>query len=153
MIITFFGHSNFSKSSEYEQKILDTLEQTVGDEPSEAYLGGYGDFDELAYDCCKKYKADHPNFSLIFVTPYITEEYQKNRLEYIKDRYDGIIYPEIEDKPLKFAITYRNRWMADKADLVICGILCECGGAYKACEYAESKGKTIRNITDNTLPQ
>ena len=147
MIITFFGHSIFSKSAEYEQKILEYLETNVGDKPTDAYLGGYGDFDELAYDCCKKYKATHPNFSLIFVTPYMTEEYQKNRLEYLKNMYDAIVYPEIEYKPPKLAIIYRNRWMADKADLVICGILCECGGAYKAYEYAKRMGKSIFNVT------
>ena len=151
MTVTFFGHSNFYKTAEHEQKILNTLEQTVGDEPSEAYLGGYGDFDELAYNCCKKYKATHPNFSLIFITPYMTEEYQKNRLEYIKDRYDGIIYPEIEDKPLRFAINYRNRWMAEKADYIICGIISRYGGAYTACQYAKRKGKTLYNITDTEI--
>ena len=151
MIITFFGHSNFHKTTEYEQKILEYLEKNIGDTLTEAYLGGYGDFDELAYECCKKYKATHPNFSLIFVTPYITEEYQKNRLNYVKTKYNDIIYPEIEDKPLKFAITYRNRWMVERADHVICGILVEYGGAYKAYSYAKSKNKTIFNITEKSL--
>lgn len=127
------------------------MEDKIGDAPAEAYLGGYGDFDELAYNCCKKYQADHPGFSLVFITPYITEDYQKNHLEYIKDRYDGIIYPEIEDKPLKFAISYRNRWMVEKADYIICGILCECGGAYKAYFYAKTKNKPIFNITDKVF--
>ena len=149
MIVTFFGHSNFHKTAEYEKKILEFLENNVGDEPTEAYLGGYGDFDDLAYECCKKYKSSHSNFSLIFITPYITEEYQKNRLEYIKEKYDGIIYPEIEDKPLKFAITYRNQWMISKADYVIFGILCKCGGAYQAYEYAKRMRKTFYNVTDN----
>ena len=151
MIITFFGHSKLRKCDEYEQKILEFLEKNIGDTPTEAYLGGYGDFDELAYDCCKKYKANHSAFSMIFVTPYITEEYQKNHLEYIKNRYDGIIYPGIEDKPLRFAITYRNRWMVERADCVICGILYECGGAYKAYSYAKSKSKPIFNVTEKEL--
>ncbi len=148
MTVAFFGHSNFLKSVENEGRILDVLESSVGDEPSVAYLGGYGDFDDLAYECCKKYKKSHPRLSVVFVTPYITEEYQKNHLEYIKNRYDGIVYPEIEDKPLKFAIVYRNRWMVEKADIVICGVLCECGGAYKAYRYAKSNRKTVINITD-----
>ncbi len=151
MTVTFFGHSNFRKTAEHEQKILEILEQIIGYEPSEAYLGGYGDFDELAYNCCKKYKATHPDFSLIFITPYITEEYQKKHLEYIKDRYDGIIYPEIEDKPLRFAINYRNRWMAEKADYIICGIISRYGGAYTACQYAKRKRKTLYNITDTEI--
>ena len=77
MIITFCGHAQFRKSGEYEQKILGFLEETVGDQPAEMYLGGYGEFDNFAYDCCKKYKETHPKVSLIFVTPYLTVEYQK----------------------------------------------------------------------------
>ena len=107
MIITFCGHSQFTRTEEYEQKILAFLEEKVGDNPADFYLGGYGSFDSFAYDCCKKYKAIHPGVSLIFITPYMTVEYQQNHLEYQKTRYDEIIYPEIEDKPPRFAITYR----------------------------------------------
>ena len=108
MIVTFCGHAQFHKTEEYEQKILAFLEEKVGDNPADFYLGGYGSFDSFAYDCCKQYKATHPGVSLIFITPYMTVEYQQNHLEFEKKRYDEIIYPEIEDKPLKFAITYSS---------------------------------------------
>lgn len=97
MIVTFCGHTQFSKSEEYEQQILAFLEEKVGDQPADMYLGGYGSFDSFAYDCCKKYKETHPNVSLVFVTPYLTIDYQKNHLDYQKTRYDSILYPEIED--------------------------------------------------------
>lgn len=103
MIVTFCGHTQFSKSEEYEQQILAFLEEKVGDQPADMYLGGYGSFDSFAYDCCKKYKETHPNVSLVFVTPYLTIDYQKNHLDYQKTRYDSILYPEIEDKPKRYA--------------------------------------------------
>ena len=56
MIVTFCGHSKFSASMEYERKILSFLEEWVGDNVAEMYLGGYGEFDGFAYTCCKKYK-------------------------------------------------------------------------------------------------
>ena len=87
----------------------------------------------------------------MFITPYITLEYQRNRLEYQRNRYNGIIYPEIEEKPLRFAIHYRNRWMVEKADYCVCGISRSYGGAYKAYEYAKRKGKHIFNVTDSML--
>ena len=146
MIVTFCGHSQFSKSKEYEQKILAFLEEKVGDAPASFYLGGYGDFDSFAYECCKSYKEAHPNVSLIFITPYITVEYQKNHLNYRKKRYDDIIYPEIEGKPLKFAISYRNQWMVEQADYVVCGITHDWGGAYKTYPYAKRKKKPIFNV-------
>ena len=116
MVVAFCGHAQFSKTAECEQKILSFLAEKVADRPAHFYLGGYGDFDSFAYDCCKKYKVNHPNVLLIFITPYMTLEYQQNHLRYQKKRYDEIIYPEIEDKPLKFAIVYRNKWMIEQAD-------------------------------------
>ena len=49
MIVTFCGHAHFSKSEDYEQKILAFLEKKVGDQPADMYLGGYGGFDSFAY--------------------------------------------------------------------------------------------------------
>lgn len=108
MIVTFCGHTQFSKSEEYEQQILAFLEEKVGDQPADMYLGGYGSFDSFAYDCCKKYKETHPNVSLVFVTPYLTIDYQKNHLDYQKTRYDSILYPEIEDTKINQIVYYRT---------------------------------------------
>lgn len=146
MIITFCGHSAFRGTEEYEQKILDLLKEKVGDSAADMYLGGYGGFDRFAYECCKKFQATHPNVTLVFVTPYLTVEYQQNHLKYQKTRYDSILYPEIEDKPPRFAITYRNRYMVEKADYVIAYVSHDWGGAYTTYKYAKRKGKTIFNI-------
>ena len=115
------------------------------------YLGDYGEFDGFAYDCCKKFKETHPTVSLVFVTPYLTVQYQKNHLEYQKTRYDSIIYPEIEDKPLRFAISYRNKWMVKKADYIVCGIDHDWGGAYQTYQYAKKQKKSIFNVTGKDI--
>lgn len=81
-----------------------------------------------------------------FVTPYVTEEYQKNRLECVKEMYDSIIYPEIEDKPLRFAIVYRNRYIVESSDIIIAFIQHKSGGTYKAVRYAEKIGKAVNNL-------
>lgn len=148
MIVTFCGHSSFTKKEEYEKQLLDLMEKQIGDMKAELYLGGYGEFDSFAYCCCKKYKEMHSNVSLVFVTPYLTLEYQKNHLCAMKEKYDYIIYPEIEDKPKRFAITYRNRYMIDSADIVIAYIDHDWGGAYKTYKYAKSKGKVIINLAE-----
>lgn len=147
MVITFCGHAQFPIAEEYEQKLLAFLEEKIGDNPADFYLGGYGAFDNFAYDCCKKYKKSHPNVSLILITPYMSVEYQRNHLEYQKKQYDEILYPEIEDKPLKFAISYRNKWMVEQADYLICGISHDWGGAYKTYQHAKRKNKPIWNLT------
>ena len=146
MIITFCGHSSFNSAHEYEQKLLSLLQELIGDEQAELYLGEYGEFDSFAYECCQKFKSTHPNVKLIFVTPYISTEYQKKHLEYQKDRYDQIIYPPLENVPSKFAISRRNKWMVQQADLIIAYISHDWGGAYKTFKYAERQGKKTFNL-------
>ena len=146
MIITFFGHSDFIGTKEYEEKLLPFLEKNVGDAPVQMYLGGYGGFDEFAYSCCKRYKENHPKASLVFVTPYITLEYQKKHLERLKSLYDIILYPEIEDKPKRFAIYYRNKFMVESADFVITYVVHRYGGAYTAYNLAKRCEKNIFNL-------
>ncbi len=148
MIITFCGHSDFKTTEEYTQKLLTLLEQRIGDTPAELFLGGYGNFDSFAFECAKKYKEAHPSVSLIFVTPYMTLDYQRTRLVHEKKRYDSIIYPHIEDKPLKYAISYRNRYMVEQADLLICYLTHTWGGAYRTYRYARAKGKCILNLAE-----
>lgn len=147
MTVSFFGHARFQPTEEYTRKILEFLEDRIGDDSADLYFGGYGEFDAFAYECCKKYKSMHPNVKLIFVTPYMTLEYQRNHLEYQKMRYDAIVYPEIEHRPLKFAIFYRNRWMIEKADCAVFGITHDWGGAYTAYRYAKAQKKPMMNIT------
>ena len=146
MIVTFCGHARFSKSEEYEQQILDFLEEKVGNKHADMYLGGYGSFDSFAYECCKKYKETHPNISLVLITPYMTIDYQKNHLNCEKTRYDLIIYPEIEDKPKRYAITYRNKYMVEVADYVVAYVSHGWGGAYATYKHAKRKGKKIFNL-------
>ena len=146
MIITFCGHSDYTVSKEDEQKIISFLEETVGDTPAELFLGGYGSFDEFARRCAEQYRKTHPNVRLVFVTPYLTPEYQKNHLAYAHKLYDGVVYPELERTPAKFAVLKRNRWMVEQADLLVCYVERESGGAYTAMKYAKRLKKTIINL-------
>ena len=142
MIVTFCGHSDFFESNKYEKLLQDILEREIGTCSAEMYLGGYGGFDSFAYECCKKFKVNHPNVSLVFVTPYMKVD------PIYRQSYDSVLYPGLEDKPPKFAITYRNRYMIDRSDLVIAYIDHDWGGAYKTYEYAMRKSKRIINLYD-----
>ena len=76
----------------------------------------------------------------------MTIDYQKNHLNCDKTRYDLIIYPEIEDKPKRYAITYRNKYMVEAADYVVAYVSHGWGGAYATYNYAKRKGKNIFNL-------
>ncbi len=143
VIITFCGHSDFRPNEEYERQILALLEDFAGDTPTECFLGEYGSFDRFAYSCCKKYQATHPKLRLILVTPYQNESVLSRQRQW----YDEIVYPDIENRPPRVAILYRNRYMVDRADLVIAYVERQFGGAYKTYRYAEKRKKPIRNLT------
>ena len=144
MIVTFCGHAQFTGAKEYEKRILSFLEEKIGNQFAEMYFGGYGGFDWFVYECCKKYKEMHPNVSLIFVTPYLNIDNQLIQ----EKKYDSIIYPEIENKPKRYAITYRNEYMVEKADYVIAYVSHDWGGAYTTYRYAKKLGKEIFNLAE-----
>ena len=62
--------------------------------------------------------------------------------------YDEIVYPELESVPWKFAISKRNEWMVEQADIVIAFVDHDWGGAATTLQYAKRKKKTIINLAD-----
>ena len=84
------------------------------------------------------------NNDLTLVLPYTMAD-----VEYYEKYYDSVIIPELVDgvHP-KFAITLKNRWMVEQADLVIVNVEHRKGGAYTAMKYAERNNKKIINICD-----
>lgn len=93
-------------------------------------------------------KKEIQNCEIIFVTPYITPS-QQNKIKYLIDTklYDDTIYPPLEDVLPRFAITKRNEWMIDKADVIVAFVNHEYGGAYKTLKYAQRKKKRIINLS------
>ena len=86
--------------------------------------------------------------SLVLVTPYIHLEYQRNYLREQAKKYDDILYPEIEDKPKRYAIVYHNRYMMERADCVVAYVTRTWGGAYTTYQYAKRKGKEIFDLAN-----
>lgn len=100
------------------------------------YLGGYGEFDQLALQVVRKAKSTLPDVHCILVTPYMNV---CNNL----DLYDETIYPPLENVPSRYAIVHRNRWMAESADVVLAYVLHNWGGAYTAAKWAKQKGVNV----------
>ena len=147
MTITFCGHSNFSFDTTVKEKLKALLLQKIRKNPTcKFYLGGYGNFDSLCLSILKEIKADFPNIELLFITPYLNNEYSK--LETAKLYYDGIIYPPLENVPPRFCILRRNEWMVDEADFVIAFVKYSWGGAAKTLEYAKRKKVPFYNLAD-----
>ena len=147
MIITFCGHSNYSFDDTVKEKLRGLLLQNIRKNPTcKFYLGGYGNFDSLCLSILKELKADFPDIELLFITPYLNDNYSK--LETAKLYYDGIIYPPLENVPRRFCISKRNEWMVNEADFVIAFVKYSWGGAAKTLEYAKRKKVEFFNLAE-----
>lgn len=68
MVIAFLGHSDFIGWAEYESTMMHLLKAIIGEEAVDFYLGGYGNFDSFAYECCRKYKLNNKRCNLVFIS-------------------------------------------------------------------------------------
>lgn len=104
----------------------------------------YGNFDNTCAFIIKNLKRYYNNIKSVYVTPYIIQSYA-NRLKDIanSELYDEIIYPGIENVPLKYAVCARNKYMIDSSDIVIAYVINNWGGAYRSLSYAKRKHKNI----------
>ena len=143
--IAFIGHREI-----YEQYDLeDRLEQIITEylctkKYVELYVGRNGDFDISAASAIKRAQkaVGHHNSCLILLQPYP----MKDDIYYEKF-YDEINYPIDRATHPKGAITKRNRWMADHADLLIAYVeQGRKGGALTTLKYAEKQGVKIINL-------
>lgn len=144
MKIVFCGNSKILTNKNLETQIIDIILKNNYEE-IECYLGGYGEFDNIALLSCQKIKQLHSNTKIYFVTPYIDKKYLDNLKNYLT-LYDDIIYPPIEKTPKRYAILQRNYWMVKNADLVIAYVDYAWGGSGKTLEYAHKHNIPYINL-------
>ena len=90
------------------------------------------------------------NNALVLALPYPTAEYLNNE-NYFHDYYTDIeISHTASVAHPKSAIQIRNREMVDRADLIICYIEHEKGGAWQTVQYAIEQEKTVINLAEET---
>ena len=139
MTVTFCGHKDIADTSTVRAAVDEVLRTLVAEGADYFLLGGYGGFDYLAAHAVHELKQQHPEIHSTLVIPYLNREYSI-------ELYDDTTYPPLEDVPMKFAISRRNEWMVDQADVVVAYVQHSWGGAAATLRYAESKHKRIIRI-------
>lgn len=147
--VAFFGHRYIESPYKIEKLLDEQIQSLIKKyEYVDFLVGRNGDFDQYVASSIirtrKKYRDD--NSSLILVLPYSTSEYLNNEL-YFHNYYTDVeislsaskVYP-------KAAIQVRNQEMVDRADLVICYVEHNNGGAWQTIQYATRQGKKIINL-------
>ena len=135
-MVTFCGHREVQEPEKVQKWLYETVSGLILEGADVFYLGGYGGFDRMALTVVNKAKEAHPGVRAILVLPYLDRSMDL-------DAYDGSVYPPLEKVPRCYAISRRNRWMVDQADVVVAYVIHEWGGAATTLRYAEAKKKTI----------
>ena len=111
--------------------------------------GGAIGFDTLAAREVIKFRISHPDVSLVLALPCIEQDAkwnsaQKNAYSFTLAVADEVIYTS--EVYTKNCMAIRNRYLADKADLLIAYVGRSNSGAAQTVRMAESMNKRIYNL-------
>ncbi len=143
--VAFFGHRYIDNPFRIEDRLEEEIRRLLSEHE---YVDCDGEFDQFASSAVlrvrKQYRDD--NSSLILVLPYARAEYLNNE-DSFHDYYSDveISYAASKAHP-KAAIQIRNREMVDRADLVLCAIERQSGGAWQTVQYAMKQEKPLINL-------
>ena len=134
-ICTFFGHRDAPSS------IRETIKAAIVDlivkkGVEKFYLGDNGKFDRMALGILRELKKQYGQISYTVVLSRIPTAN-------VSLDYDTILPEGIENSLPKYAIVYRNIWMIEKSDYVVCYVRRSYGGAYRFKEMAKRKNKVV----------
>ena len=136
MIVTFRGHREFSQEAEVRKWLFSVIEELIQSGEKEFWHGGYGAFDSMAASVVWELKQKYPYIKSVLVLPYLNKKI-------CITKYDETLYPDLENVLPRYAISYRNRWMMEKADVVVAFVQHDWGGAAQTLKYAIRKQKRI----------
>lgn len=148
--VTLFGHRSFSEHRVLDELLYPLLQNLLRSKPFvEIYIGRNGEFDIYAASVIKRLQnaMGKANNEFICVLPY-----RQSNMDCYCKYYDSIVIPDCaESAHPKNAITKRNRWMVEQADLFICYVERDKGGAYCALKYAKKLGKRTINLANQKI--
>ncbi len=150
--VAFFGHRYIDNPLKVEALLEEQIRKLINEKEYVDFLvGRNGEFDQCVSSTALRVRknARDDNSALVLMLPYPTAEYLNNQ-EYFHDYYADveISYSASMAHP-KSAIQIRNREMVDRADLIICYIEDEKGGAWQTVDYAIKQGKTVINLAQD----
>ena len=137
--VAFFGHRYIDNPLKVEELLEEQIRKLINEkEYVDFVVGRNGEFDQCVSSTVLRVRKNvrDDNSALVLVLPYPTAEYLNNE-EYFYNYYTDVeISYEASKVHPKSAIQIRNREMVDRADLIICYIEHEKGGAWQTVQYA-----------------
>ena len=141
MVCTFFGHKDTPK--EIEPTLRSTLINLIENKNVTVfYVGNNGNFDTMVRRQLEDLSNTYP------ITYSVVLAYLPTKKSEYEDYTNTIIPEGIETAPKRFAISYRNKWMVEQADIVVTYVTHSFGGATQFKEMAEKQGKTVIELSE-----
>lgn len=140
----FFGSRSWNVAEEKEalkESILLLIEKYA---VTQFYSGGRGIFDETASMLVGELREKYPHIKNTLVLSYLPTKSGKNKLP---KAYTDSVYLLQRRVPFRYAVIETNKAMVDKVEFIVTSTKGSFGGARKACDYAEKKGKKIFDLS------
>lgn len=151
--VAFFGHRYIDNPLKVEALLEEQIRKLINEKEYVDFLvGRNGEFDQCASSTVLRVRKNvrDDNSALVLVLPYATSEYLNNEESFNEYTDVEISYAASVVHP-KSAIQVRNREMVDRADLIICYVKENEGGAYSTIKYAKKQRKIIINLAENEI--
>lgn len=141
MVCCFFGHKDVP--SGLTEHLLPVLTGLITEGVDSFLVGNQGGFDSTVLHTLRLLKEKHPYITYNVVLAYMP----RAKEEWSAYEPMETLYPEgLEAVHPRFAISWRNKWMVQEADVVVTYITHSWGGAAQFAELAERKHKRVINI-------
>lgn len=140
MTVTFCGHAEIVKGDDVRSWLERTSQTLILNGADTFYLGGYGAFDNLAAAVLRELKKTYPKIQVILVLAYLNRNTDTSG-------YDSTLYPDLENVPLRFAVSKRNERMVEMSDVIVAYVTHNWGGASKTLDCAKRKRKIIYSFS------
>lgn len=143
MVCCFFGHKDIP--SGLTERLFPVLTRLIAEGVDSFLVGNQGGFDSTVLHTLRLLKEKHPHIIYNVVLAYMP----RNKEEWSAYEPMETLYPEgLESVHPRYAISWRNKWMVQESDVVVCYVTHSWGGAAQYMEYARRKKKTVINIAD-----
>lgn len=125
------------------ERLLPILNDLIAEGVDSFLVGNQGGFDSTVLNALRLLKQTYPHINYNIVLSYMPGAKED------WSAYDPMetMYPEgLETVHPRFAISWRNKWMIQEADVIVTYITHSWGGAAQFAELAKRKKKRVINI-------
>lgn len=150
-IVAFFGHRDVMVTGSLEHKLEEVVQHLILDGYREFWCCDQGNFDWVSRIVMRRMKKRYPDISLCCLCAYNPNRYSKLKQDFWFEDFDFIYPAEAAYGPQKFAILRRNKYIVEHADVFVCYVTRQSGGAYRALNLARQKGKRIFNLAESCV--